>query len=241
MFKVEFFTRIAAVAATLSLAGQAAAQTLPIIDDFTTGPMSSQFNGAKQTGNLFKSATQRGSHILGGTRTTFFFLNQAANPYRQDANIQVTPGNANAPASFLLSSGYYADAVPYLVYGIVDGIGAKPLHVDLTQYDRIRVTFGPVSGGIQSDIEIWAGTAESILGCGVLQSETPQTVDYPLANFSGDANLAAVTGILFETEEGGVYGGYNYGVTSIAMVAPGAPAGDVTCTAAPPARSAARP
>jgi len=54
-------------------------------------------------------------------------------------------------------------------------------------------------------------------------------VDFPLANGLGNANLADVTGLLFETEEGGVVAGYNYGISSIRLLSPGTPPGDITC------------
>jgi hypothetical protein len=231
MKNLQLLARIGAVTAGLACGGQALAQTLPLVDDFTPGPMSIVFNGAKQTGDLIKQTSQNGSHILGGKRFTQLELQLGGNPYLQSADLQVKTGNANLPlpAALVSSSGYAAASNPIWWYGEFGDVG-KPLDVDLTPYDRIRVTFASISGGINFDIEAWsANDKETIFNCGMMNSETTLVVDFPLANGLGNANLADVTGLLFETEEGGVSAGYNYGISSIQMVAPGTPPGDITC------------
>ena len=143
--------------------------------------------------------------------------------------MQVRTGNANLPGILVSSAGYYAASNPVWRDGQFEGVGT-PIHVNLTPHDRIRVTFAAVSGGINFDIEAWSvGDRSSIFNCGILSSEFVQTVDFPLANGLGNANLADVTGLLFETEEGGVVAGYNYGISSIRLLSPGTPPGDITC------------
>jgi hypothetical protein len=231
MKNFQLLARIGAVTAGLGFGGPALAQTLPLIDDFTTGPMSIVFNGAKQTGNLIKQTSQHGSHILGGKRVTQLAMQLAGNPYLQSADLQVNTGNADQslPAALVNSSGYVASTDTIWWYGEFEDVG-KPLNVDLTPYDRIRVTFASISGGINFDIEAWsANDKETVFNCGMMNSESTLVVDFPLANGLGNADLANVTGLLFETEEGGVYAGYNYGISSIQMVTPGTPPGDITC------------
>jgi hypothetical protein len=245
MFYMNNIIAPAAAALSLCLAAglapsQAHAQTLPVVDDFTTGPVLININGQAQTKNLLKKTTQTGAHILGGTRTLWENLHLSDNPFKQNLTVQIAPATSTAPAAFIYSEGYGADSVPQLFYGRADGVGAASLNADLTPYVSLRVTFLGIQSAVQFDWETWSGSNSTLYGCGLLETFTGETVDFPLANGQVNtgtgANLAAVDGLFFESQDGSVAGG-GYAISQIAFVTASAPPADYVC----PAQAASKP
>jgi hypothetical protein len=223
------------IAATLALCAAsnvAHAQSLPLIDDFTTGPLLINLNGESQTRNLLKKTTQTGANILGGTRNTWVYLNLAANPYRQNATFQIKQATANSLAAAIESEGFQTDIVPQLFYGIADGVGTQSLHANLTVYDRIRVTFAGISQGVQFVPEAWSGSNSTLWSCGLGQSLVGETLDIPLVNgginTGSGANFAAIDGLFFEWENNG-YEGNDLAITRIEMEPAGTQPANITC------------
>ncbi len=227
--------KLAVAAMAMCLTAELAhAQALPLVDDFTTGPVLKNLNGEKQTKDLLVKATQRGAHILGGTRTVWDYLYLAANPFRQNVSVQIAPASQSAPAALIYSEGYGADSNPQLFYGIADGVGTSSLHADLTPYVSMRVTFQGIQSGVQFDWETWSGSNSTLYGCGLLESFEPVTVDFPFTigevNTGTGANLAAVDGLFFESEDNGIVGG-GWAISQIAFVTANAPPANYVCPA----------
>ena len=221
-----------AAIAVCAAADLAHAQSLPLIDDFTTGPVLININGETQTHNVLKRTTQSGANILGGRRSVWVYLNLSGNTYLQNATFQIKPATATSPAAAIASEGFQTDIVPQLFYGIADGVGTQSLHADLTVYDRIRVTFAGISQGAQFVPEAWSGSNSTLWSCGLGQSLVGETVDVPLANgginTGSGANFAAIDGLFFEWENYGVEGN-DLAITRIEMEPAGTPPADFTC------------
>jgi hypothetical protein len=84
------YGRVLAAGFGLCTAGAARAQSLTV-DDFTTGPVSIQFNGIKQKGDLAKSTAQKGSGILGGSRQTQLSLDLTGSSCRPACQRVMSP------------------------------------------------------------------------------------------------------------------------------------------------------
>ena len=233
---------IAALAMCLA-ADLAQAQALPLVDDFTTGPVLMNLNGEKQTKDIIVTKTQTGSDILGGTRTVVDYFYLAADPFRQNITLQIAPATQSAPAALVYSEGFMDDSNPQLFYGVADGVGRKSLHADLTPYVSLRITFLGIQSGVQFDWESWSGSNSTLYGCGLTESFEPITVDFPFTigqvNTGTGANLAAVDGLFFESENYGVVGG-GWAISQIAFVTADAPPANVVCTAPQMARHAGK-
>ena len=218
-------SRLGLAAGVSLLAGPlATASTLPTIDDFMTGPVTILLNGATQTGDLVKVTTQRGTHILGGTRLTILSLSLAGNPFHLNAELKIQPATASAPAALTMSQGFQQSGRLDMDYG--NSVN-KPLNVDFTQYDRFRVHFLALEGDQDIVLETFSAKGNGEWGCSLASSPYhPVVVDMPFANSPG-ADLSKVTelGVI---SQGGAYG-YNTGISLIEVVKAGTPPADVTC------------
>jgi hypothetical protein len=219
--------------AMLIAAGAAQAQSLTI-DDFTTGPVSIQFVGAKQTGDMSKVTRQKGSGILGGLRVTQYAMPLAANVFQQNAGLTIKPATQAAPAGLFVGSGFQADTRVDMSYGY----STKHLNVDLTPYDRLRLTFSGQNGQTDFEFEVWSTIAGVFTGaswnCDLQQPNgqsnwpnTEFTVDLKLADISGPVNLPAVQAFYLVAESAG-QGGQDFGIEKIEAVSGGQ--ADITCT-----------
>jgi hypothetical protein len=214
-------------------AGAGWAQSLTI-DDFTTGPVSIQFVGAKQTGDLSKVTRQKGNGILGGVRVTEYAMSLKGNVFAQNAGLTIRPATQVAPAGLVVGSGFQSDTRVDMSYGY----STKHLNVDLTPYDRLRVTFSGLNGALDFDFEIWSTIGGTFTGadwnCDLEQPNgqsdwpaTEFTVDLPLADVSGPVDFQHVQAFYLVAQSAG-QGGQDFGIEKIEAVSGGE--ADVTCT-----------
>jgi hypothetical protein len=201
-----------------------ASTTLPIIDDFSTGPVTITFNGATQTTDLVKTVTEKGSTILRGERQTSFELSLAGNPFLLDAEFKINGATATAPAALTTAAGFQMSSRIDINYG---NYVNKPLNVNLTPYDRFRVHFLALDGDQDIVIQTFAPGGDGQWGCSLAASPYhPVVVDMPFVNspgasFSGISQISVIS-------QGGAYG-YETGIGLIEVVKKGTPNGDVTC------------
>jgi len=230
------YTRAVLLAAAVSAFGAhgAWAQALPMIDNFSTGPVDATLNGAHQTATLDFSGAQTGTKILGGQRVTGLELLQSANPFFENASVRIEKTTPTVTGGLVVSQGFQADAVASVDYGLLNGDVGTSLNANLSVYNRFRVSFLALDGGVLMDILAYSGTVNSEWGCNVPASIKPISVDFPLANAYGTANLSDVSALIFEFQSSGGAFGNSFGISKIAMVSAGAPAGDVTCPAITP-------
>jgi len=220
-------------------APSARAQSLPnvTIDDFTAGPATVSIAGAKQTAEITKQVKQSGAHahILGGGRLTSLELLLGNNVFLQNADITIAEAHGTAPAAVVFGQGFGVDALFGLNYGSARGPGSASFHANFTGYDRFRVHFIGISAGIDMNILAYTGAAYTQWGCNIPGLLVPTVVDFPFVNGSpglagsgGGANLAALDGLLFESENESVQASA-LGISLIEIVPAGTPAGDITC------------
>jgi hypothetical protein len=212
---------------------RAAAPTLPLIDDFTTGPVSINLNGSGQTADLVKTVSASGAHIVGGARQISFELPLTGNPFRFNAQLQIKGKTSSAPAGLTTTGGFQMSSRIDMEYGnYVD----KPLNIDLRPYDRFRIHFLALEGDQDLVIQTFpAGTpaGEGEWGCSLASSPYHAVVvDLPFANSAG-AVLYPVSEIAV-ISQGGAYG-YEVGISYIEVVKKGTPKADITCPAITPA------
>jgi hypothetical protein len=220
------------MAATL-LSQIAHAQSLPpiTIDDFTTGPTALTIDGAQQTANIVDQRARTGAHahLIGGVRLSSLDLTLVDNVYRQNAQMTIAPARGGALASAVFGQGFATDAVFGMNYGTAAGPTGKSLHANFSGYDRFRVHFIGVSGGIDMTILAYTGTGYTEWGCNIPGVLVPTVVDYPFANGSGSgANLAALDGLVFQSENASAQAS-TLGISRIEVVPAGTPAADITC------------
>jgi hypothetical protein len=210
--------------------GRAAAPpTLPLIDDFSTGPVSINLNGAGQTADLVKTVSSSGARIVGGERQTIFQLSASGNPFRLNAQLQIKAKTSSAPAGLTTAGGFQMSSRIDINYG---NYVLKPLNVDLRPYDRFRVHFLALDGDQDIVIQTFPSvepSGEGQWGCSLPSSPYhPVVVDLPFANSPG-AVLYPVSQISI-ISQGGAYG-YEVGISYIELVKKGTPKADITCPA----------
>jgi hypothetical protein len=211
----------------------AAPPTLPLIDDFTTGPVSINLNGSGQTADLVKTVSASGAHILGGQRQISFELPLTGNPFRFNAQLQIKAKTSSAPAGLTTAGGFQMSSRIDMEYG---NYVNKPLNIDLRPYDRFRVHFLALEGDQDLVMQTFPSVTpagEGEWGCSLVSSPYHAVVvDLPFANSPG-AVLSSVSEIAV-ISQGGAYG-YETGISYIEVVKKGTPPAAVTCPAITPA------
>jgi hypothetical protein len=197
-------------------------QTLNI-DNFKTG---SGKIGPLTTTKV--TASQTGTGIVGGTRTTT--LDQTGgSEFDQPSTVQFRPSSkTSVPSAMIWTNGYKAYPRIDLVYGSATSLG-----LNLSAYDRIRVTFNGLQQELNFNLEAW--DASNVYGtCGINLSYylTTFTVDFPLSAITGVgtvnwSNIASFDFIF----QGGYDGSPNLALTSIQAIPASTPPGTVTCVA----------
>lgn len=187
------------------------------IDDFSTG--------AGRVGPMIggtRLATQSGATILGGTRTEKLILSD--NEFLQPTQVEFRPSkNRSVPSAMIWSNSYKAFPRLELYYG--------PLNLDLTSFDRLRVTFDGQQQLLNFNVEAFdINNHYAILPCPQLSlyQITSFTVDLPRANFQGTIDWTNIKTIAL-IFQGGILGSPNLALTSIAALPASDPQGTVTC------------
>jgi hypothetical protein len=203
------------VMAIISVSQHAAAQL--VIDDFSSG----FYTKSLSTGTA--TDTQTGT-MAGDSRLTILTVCEPTNPcttdpYEQPNSYQIKKATKTTANILIFNTGYKSDASLEVVYG--DG---NPMSLNLSPaYDRIRLYFDSADGGgVNMNINVNSGAETSSLGCNFNDPNGPQgafTVDFPFANFIGDADFSNITAIGFSFNGAqGLYTGEDWGITSIQAV-----------------------
>jgi hypothetical protein len=174
-----------------------------VLDNFQTGA------GKIQATSGTQSVTQTGSGIVGGGRSISIVYNPAApSQFGQPSTLQVRPSADPKvlPPALIWSNGF--DAVPGIEVEYAGQNADTPLGLNLTNYDRFRLSFEGLSGSIVLTAEVWYGGSFNFYGyqsCGLPASNIPFTVDIPFSAFN--PGLSPITwsdldGLFFELTEG---------------------------------------
>jgi hypothetical protein len=220
------------VAAAVVAVSQLAFSQLTI-DDFTTGPYQKTLKSGTDTN--FQSGS-----MAGGSRETYFdacstkAVCGTINPFNQASSFQVQPKTKTSPAALVFNGAYKSQAYLGVLYGF-----SAPMTLDLSGYDRLRVTFDSADQGVNFNIVVWSngGAFYSQTGCWLSDPGlgTSFSVDFPFADFTPGTGTpgADFSGInymdfLFDAAQG-AYTGEDWAVTSIQAIPIGAPAATITC------------
>jgi len=210
------------IAATFGFPQRALSQNLTL-DDFSTGPYARQLSAGRDV------STQVGS-MVGLERQTFFIVCDPgpcgpANPFAQSGSFEIRTGTDVTPSALIYSAGYKVYPRLEVHYGAV-----TPLQLDLgTNYDRIRVRFDGTDGVINFNIVVFSFSGYSQAGCNLDASGNPVSIDFPIANFRGEADFTRIDDISFVFQSGTAVGGNDWAVTRFEAVPTGAPPADLTC------------
>lgn len=208
---------------TLGLPQLASSQTLPL-DDFSSGSygvqLSSGRDDARQTGIM-----------VGGERQTVFIVCATnpcgdANPFSQPASVAIQAGSDSRPSALIQSAGYKTYPRLEAYYGL----GAPlDLHLLDRHYDRIRVNFDGSDGVINFNIEVFSPSGYSLLGCNLEVSATPVSIDFPFADFQGQASFNQIDSIALIFQAGTAIGGNDWAVSSFEAVLDTEPPSPTVC------------
>jgi hypothetical protein len=198
------------------------------LDNFATGP---EMIGPLKTGS--KTVTQSGAGIVGGSRTVTLTVAAGSvdgENFQQGVTAQVRPSKqSGVPSALIWTPGYNVFSRIDLEYGL-----STPLNLNLSSYDRLRVTFDGLSNGLNFNIEVWnGGYSTGDLGCNLSGGYSPSqfTVDFPLADFSSanggpDWSDISIIDVIFQVAD--LYPP-EMAVTEVSAVPASTPPGSLVC------------
>jgi hypothetical protein len=229
MKPTQFAKMFLAVAVVIGSPKPAVSQLL--FDDFSTGPYQKTLKSGSDTN--FQSGA-----MIGGSRETTFVACVSPcskyNPFNQPSSFQVRAKTTITPSALIFNEGYKSQAYLQVGYGF-----STPLSLNLASgYDRLRVTFDGADETVNFNLIVWStgGTLYSAIGCNLLGSLTPFSVDFPFVDFTPGggtpgASFSDITNMELELSAAqGSMGGANYAITSFQAIPIGAPAANITCT-----------
>lgn len=224
-------TKMIFAAAVLFIVPQMAFSQL-LIDDFSTGPYQKAIKSGTDTN--FQSGS-----MIGGSRETSFFACVPTNcgkwnPFGQASSFEVRGKTKTTPSALIFNGAYKSQAYLGVLYGF-----SAPMTIDLSSYDRFRVTFDSADQGVNFNIVVWSngGALYSQTGCWLSDpgQGTSFSVDFPFADFTpgGGTPGASFSGInymdfLFDAAQGTLTG-EDWAVTSLQAIPIDAPPANVTC------------
>jgi hypothetical protein len=222
-----------ALVITALLQGVAAAQRT--IDDFSTGAYQKTLPTKTAVGDV---NVQKGN-MIGGERWTYLQVchqvpcNAAENEFAQSATLQIRPSkNKAVPSALILSGGYKTLPLIEVFWGIDSQHNVAPLHLDLTPYDRMRVSFDGIDQVVNFNLQLYTPTGSGQLGCNLLAVAPvppPFTVDFPLVDFiAGNCAVIDFADITYMSLIGNA--SKNYAITKYEALSPGGSAPSFTCT-----------
>lgn len=197
------------------------AQSLTL-DDFSTGP----YKKTLPTSTAVSDNNIQTGKMVGGARETFYSVchqvpcSAAENPFGQTATVKIGRNSGISPA-LVFSSGYKVVPDLQVFYGT-----SAPLQLDLTPYDRLRVTFDGLIQIVNFNLQLYSPTGNGQLGCN-LPPLTPLsfTEDFPLADFVPNTiDFGNISRIALLTESG------EYAITKFEAVPASEPPATFTCT-----------
>ena len=173
-----------------------------VLDNVKTG------GGRIQGTSGTPSVIQNGSGIIGGERSLTLVFGPNSDPFGQISTAQVRPSADPkvVPPALIWSNGF--DTVPGFYVEYFGLNNDTPLNLNLTDYDRLRVSFEGLSTGVVLVAEVWYGGSFQYfapLSCGLTASTSAFTVDLPFSAFT--PGLAPITwnsldGLLLQFSEG---------------------------------------
>jgi len=232
------FTPVLALCVALGAVEFTYAQKLTL-DDFSTGA----YRKTLPTSNAGSDINLQKGAMIGGERETQFLAchhipcTTAENQFGQTSGFQVRPSKkTGVPSALIFSAGYKMFPRLDVFYGVNGGI--TPLHLDLTRYDRLRVSYDGLNSVVNFNLELFSPTGSGILGCN-LTSPTgsfPFTVDFPLKDFvgggGGPIDLSDITLMDMISQSGGVadLGTLTFAITKFEAIPPSVPPATLSCT-----------
>jgi hypothetical protein len=208
-----------------------------VIDDFSTGP----YKKTLPTKTAVIDISVQKGKMIGGVRETQYLVchqvpcNTAENEFGQTSSFQIRPSkNPDVPSALIFSAGYKMFPRLDVFYG-VNGPDIVPLHLDLTSYDRLRVSFDGLNSVVNFNLQLYSPTGSGQLGCNLSSpSSLPFTVDFPLVDFArpGTIELGDITYMNIISQSGGVsdLGTMALAITKYEAIPASAPPGSFTCT-----------
>jgi hypothetical protein len=200
------------------------AQTLTL-DDFSSG----SYKKTLPTNKAVSDHNVQTGTMVGGSRDTFYIVcaqvpcNPAENPFAQSATVQIRPKKGRVPAALVFSSGYKIVPDLQVFYGL-----AAQLQLDLTAYDRLRVTFDGLTQIVNFNLQLYSPTGNGQLGCNLPPlTALSFTEDFPLADFvpgtGTTIDLRNISLVALLTESG------EYAITRFEAVPASEPPATFTC------------
>jgi hypothetical protein len=216
---------------TLTLTPQAAhAQDLSL-DNFATGA------GKIEAKTGTHQATQNGHGIVVGARTIVLTISSqtnSGNEFDQPIEVAVEPSkNTSVPSAFLWTVGYGALPRIDLIYG-----NSAPLALNLTPYDRLRVTFAGLTNALNFNIVAWQsnGVAGSA-GCNLSPFSGVFTVDFALSAFvlngGGPVDWSNIETLDIVFQAASLLGSPNLAITGFSAIPASDPPGSIPCGTSP--------
>jgi hypothetical protein len=213
------------------------AQTLTL-DDFSTGHYKKTLP-AKTSAIDIHVAT---GNMIGGFRETQFLMchqvpcTTGEDEFDVSSAFQVgSSKRPGVPSALVFSAGYKALPRLDVFYGI-DGPDIVPLHLNLTPYDRLRVSFDGLNSIVNFNLQLYSPTGNGQLGCNLGPGSLPFTVDFPIADFvPGTATIidtANITYLNMISQSGGFsdLGTLAFAITKLEAVPASVPPASITCT-----------
>ena len=199
-----------------------------VLDDFSTGAGKLEATSGEHTLN------QTGADIIGGTRSiTILYGKKDKSAFGQESVFQVRPSTSeNAPSALIWSNGF--DATPEFVVEYPSN--DTPLNLNVTSYDRFRLSFEGLSTGVELLFEVWYGGSFQYFGplsCPLTASNSSFTVDLPFSAFT--PGLVPITWnsldqLTLQFSEGtSPLNSPNLAITGFSALMSTDPAGTVTC------------
>ncbi len=176
-----------------------------LIDDFTTGPYTSRpmylFSGIDSN---YQSISTNSDFPV---RWTGFYVNM---PSPHPSTLDV--------GSSGLSLGTGPDVFHRLtvIYGFNPDDSVGPLNQDLSTFTGFRVGFEANDSALNCNVVYYSrsGGIYASMGHNLTPSYTPFSVDFPFANFTGDATPDDVDIIVLILQSGSTIGANDYKITS---------------------------
>jgi hypothetical protein len=224
--RISTFTVVMCVAAALTAASPAHAQSELVIDDFTAGAYPKDLTN--EAWWVTEHKTGPASHIVGGVRQTSFIATQGTPPFGQSTSLRIGDG------SMVISGGYKSYFGLYLGYGYDAFGGFNSLNLDLSgdhdadtcpDCDRFRIDFDGSDSelGYLMEVYDWNGNVALMNGPESLAGRIlPFHIDFPFADFEEDPahpvdwHHIDFVFVLFQT--GAYLGGHDFAVTKITAV-----------------------
>lgn len=195
------------------------------LDNFATGP--GKVSGVTGTHN----GTETGTGIIGGSRSITLTIGGASdNPYQQPIQVQVLPSTAaGTPSALVWSVGYGSLPRIDLEYGATNSLA-----LNLTAYNRLRVSFQGLSNVLNFNIAAWQASNNegTAVGCNLAAYSAPFTVDFPLSDFilkGKELDWSNIEAFDIIFQGGSATGSPSLAITGFSAVPSSDPAGTFTC------------